>query len=34
MKDAELESMKALWNHLLIKEANILAELQGKETVL
>ena len=34
MKDTELESTKALGNHLVIKEANILDELQVKETPL
>ena len=33
MKDAELESTKALWNHLVRKESNILDKRQGKETV-
>ena len=32
MKDAEMESTKALGNHLVIEEANILAECQRKET--
>ena len=33
MKDADLESTKALGNHLVIEEARILDERQGKETV-
>ena len=33
MKDADLESTKALGNHIVIEEANILSERQGKETV-
>ena len=33
MKDADLESTKALGNHLVIEEVNILAERQGKETI-
>ena len=33
MKDAELESTKSLGNNLVIEEANILDERQGKETV-
>ena len=34
MKDTDLESTKALGNHLVIKEANILDERQVKETPL
>ena len=34
MKDTELESPKALGNHLVIKETNILDERQVKETPL
>ena len=30
MKDADLESMKVLGNHLVIKEEKILAKRQGK----
>ena len=33
MKYADLESTKALGNHLVIEEAKIFAEHQGKETV-
>ena len=33
MKDAELESTRELGNNILIKEANILSERQGKEKV-
>ena len=33
MKDAEMESTRALGNHLVIEEAKILAERQGKEAV-
>ena len=33
MKDAELESTKSLGNNLVIEEANILDERQGKEAV-
>ena len=33
MKDAELESTKALGNYIVIEEAKILAERQGKEAV-
>ena len=32
MKDADMELTKALGNHHVIKEANNLAERQGKET--
>ena len=31
-KDDDLESTKALGNHLVIEESKILAERQGKET--
>ena len=33
MKDADLESTKALGNHLVIEEAKILPERQGQETI-
>ena len=33
MKDTKLESTKGLGNHIIIEEAKILAERQGKEAV-